>query len=510
MKASTAIAKTAKPADIAKDPASTAKALECLAVGNVTIDRLLAKHPKASATLLEKLAYSSNKATRKAVCLNPNTPKETLVRLAPKFPRAFFQNPAFDWLLLEDPNLLFDIGGGVLKNILKRPDCPQSFLTWAVDHGSEQEKLAVAMNPEAPIIALKKLAKVRGEVSMAARAHVRMARNASSSYSIAKKPNVATLLSDVVKTELGKLWSWKVRHYWQRRYLGPSQWLWLELENRLAVLDLPNEVFYREWHLRHPKEFKAQCRNNYSIIRWERNFAERTSGALKAHSLDCRENMLLGKIYKVAEQVRAEGITPALLQELDQDWKLRSKLLRRADCPHTLLEHFARHQNEKRRWEVANNPSCPPDLLRLLGSDRKSRVRQAVASNSACPSDVIAILAADKYAGVRSTIARSRICPSHVLEHLADDAKLRVREALAGNPACPLNLLVRLSDDDAVAVAGNPSSSTELLEHLFDESKRIFRFGTNRRMLESLLANPTCPADVVERIAYGVFVKECG
>ena len=145
-------AKTLKPEDIAKDPESTAEALELLAGSSEAIDRLLAKHPKAGATLLEKLSHSSDKATRKSVCLNPNTPKETLIRLAPQFPGDFFQNPAFDWLLLEDPNLLFDIGGGLLKNILKRPECPTSFLKWAVGHGNEQEQLAAAMNPKSTVM----------------------------------------------------------------------------------------------------------------------------------------------------------------------------------------------------------------------------------------------------------------------------------------------------------------------------------------------------------------------
>ena len=500
MKAGTAKAKTASPTGIAKDPESTAKALEPLAGSSEAIDRFLAKHPKAGAALLKRLSHSSDKTTRKYVCLNPNTSKETLVKLAHQFPGGFFRNPAFDWLLLEDPNLLFDIGGRVLKYILMRPDCPQSFLTWAVSHGSEQEKLAVTMNPEASIITLKKLAKARGEVGRGARAHVRM-KNVSKRHSATQTPNVATLLSDVVKEGLRKLAYWKTRRYWQRRYLGPSQWLWLRLDTRLEVLYLPNEVFYREWHLRHPEEFRAQCRNNYSMKQWEQNFAESSSGELKAHSLEYREEMLLGNIQQVAEQVRAVGITPALLQELDQDWKLRSKLLLSADCPHILLEHFARHQNEKRRLAVAENPACPPDLHRLLGSDRESRVRQAVAGNPACPSDLIALLATDKSIGVRSTVARRNISPPHVFEHLADDANSRVRQALAGNPACPPNILIRLSDDMGGVVAGNPSSPPELLEYLFDETVRFPGFWINKRLLENLLANPACPPGVIVRMA---------
>ena len=172
MKASTAKAKTASPTGIAKDQESSSDALEALAGSSETIDRLLAKHPKAGAALLKKLAHSSDKTTRKYVCLNPNTPKEALMRLAPQFPGTFFQNLAFDWLLLEDPNLLFDIGGGVLKNILKRPECPVSFLKWAASHGDEGQQLAVAMNPHTPVESLRELLmSAHTAVAAAARGH---------------------------------------------------------------------------------------------------------------------------------------------------------------------------------------------------------------------------------------------------------------------------------------------------------------------------------------------------
>jgi uncharacterized protein (DUF2336 family) len=174
-------------ARIAKNPATTADQLLSVAGISAAIDRLLAKHPNAGPALLEDLSHSSDKATRKNVALNPGTSKEALIRLAPQFPGDFFRNPAFDWLLLEDPDLLLEIGGGVLKNMLKRQDCPECFLNWAAANGSDSEKLAITMNPGAPPSVLDKLAKddpVRrldeypfllsgGRIAFAAKAHVR-------------------------------------------------------------------------------------------------------------------------------------------------------------------------------------------------------------------------------------------------------------------------------------------------------------------------------------------------
>ena len=112
--------------------------------------------------MLEKLSHSSDKVTRQAVALNPSADKEVLARLAPQFPGDFFKNPAFDWLLLEDPDLLLRMGRGVMKNILKRPDCPPSFMKWALEHGSQPEQMAVAMNPAAPADIVAALARRKG------------------------------------------------------------------------------------------------------------------------------------------------------------------------------------------------------------------------------------------------------------------------------------------------------------------------------------------------------------
>ena len=93
--------------------------LESFAFRSFKINRMIALHPNASAQLLAKLSQSPDKPTRRNVARNPQTSKEVLLNLAPTFAGEFFLNPAFDFLLMEDPNLLFSLPVGVLKNILK-------------------------------------------------------------------------------------------------------------------------------------------------------------------------------------------------------------------------------------------------------------------------------------------------------------------------------------------------------------------------------------------------------
>ena len=125
-----------------------AHTLESFAFRSFKINRLVALHPNASVELLARLAKSPDKPTRRNVALNPQTSKEVLLSLAPTFAGEFFRNPAFDFLLMEDPNLLFSLPVGVLKNILKRDDCPNSFLNWAAKCGDKSHHLAVVSRAE--------------------------------------------------------------------------------------------------------------------------------------------------------------------------------------------------------------------------------------------------------------------------------------------------------------------------------------------------------------------------
>ncbi len=121
-------------------------------------DRLIAQHPNADENLLQRLAGSKDRKTRQFVSMNPRTPKDELLTLASEFPASFCGNPAFDWLLIENPDLLFGLKPGFLKNILKLDDCPRSFQNWAVKNGNKSEQMAVVMRPDVTVEMLHKIA----------------------------------------------------------------------------------------------------------------------------------------------------------------------------------------------------------------------------------------------------------------------------------------------------------------------------------------------------------------
>lgn len=109
----------------------------------VSLDRKIAQHPNASPATLALLAASKDRATRREVARNAGTSKDVLLALAPAFPSEFLLNPAFDLLLLEDPQLLARLPVTAVKTILSQPDCPEVILRWAARYGGRSLHLAL-------------------------------------------------------------------------------------------------------------------------------------------------------------------------------------------------------------------------------------------------------------------------------------------------------------------------------------------------------------------------------
>jgi predicted DNA-binding WGR domain protein len=255
--------KPAKPKNPAQDPEAAPECLMALLDKDDATNRLLAKHPRASAELLEKLSHSSDKATRKNVLLNPDTPRSVLLKLAPQFPRYFIRNPAFDWLLLEEPDLLTNLGQGVLKNVLKTPECPESFMRWAVGFGSDDEKLAVAMNRNAPTECLQELAKCHSSVSSAALGHVKL-------NCLPISPNLEEAFLTEVKANLHNMSCLDAEYLFKKNLIDLPHLSFLNSAVRLflAKLQISVECYLKEVSSPDPSElmnFFWRCYFNYEF-----------------------------------------------------------------------------------------------------------------------------------------------------------------------------------------------------------------------------------------------------
>ena len=175
-------------------------------------DREIAQRKDLDGSDLVRLSSSTDGPTKHYVALNPNTPSEILIMLAPEFPRAFYKNPAFDWLLVENPDLLFKMKQGVLKHILTLRDCPTSILQWAARSGDDSEKLAVVRRTDVSIELLQivisgtpckasMIAIARNNESTPSQLEVARGHDDSTDRLLALHPNAsASLLAELAKS----------------------------------------------------------------------------------------------------------------------------------------------------------------------------------------------------------------------------------------------------------------------------------------------------------------------
>ncbi len=450
-----------KPIDVktastaARNRESTASQLETLDGLSDAVDRLLAKHPNAPPDLLEKLSHSSDRTTRKGIAMHPNAPKEVLLRLAPQFPADFFRNPAFDWLLLEHPTLLFEIGGGVLKNVLKRPDCPPSFLKWAAEHGSEQEKLAVAMNPAASPDMLQAIVQKGGKPASAARHHAQHAVvEGGDDLEQAFRKAVAQTIAE------------NIGIHGQPPTL--AQWLALSPGRRLHSVDGLHESIEYAVHPFAPPEVAGSL--------------------LTVLASDPRP--------EVREALARNPATPATLLTMlggDSESDVRCSVAGNPSTPLDTLATLAHDSDADVRRSIANNDAAPADILRRLASDPESRIRSRVARNPSSSADVLGLLARDSEADVRSSVAGCVAASVDILAVLAGDADCWVRSAVGGNPSTSSDTVTSLAQDAESAVrcgvAGNHKSPTDILAALAKDADYDVRLAVAK--------NPATPGDIL-------------
>lgn len=146
------------------DPNCSSEELETLVGKDKEIDRIIASHVNAGAETLKKLARSNDTQTKEYVTGNPNTPRALLLNvLAEDFPKAMLLNPAFDLMVLENPDFLVDIYSSTLAAILRQAECPASIVEWAFTRFSQQDDFspeilnAIAQNPSVKVSMIEEI-----------------------------------------------------------------------------------------------------------------------------------------------------------------------------------------------------------------------------------------------------------------------------------------------------------------------------------------------------------------
>ncbi len=481
-----------------KDPEAAPESLMALVDKDDATNRLLARHPRASAELLEKLSHSSDKATRQAVTGNPNTPPQTFVRLGQQFPKVFLANPILDLLLLENPALIEDeVPIGLLIRLVKQTDCPQSLLYWAAGHVLERVQMAVSMNASASQQVLQRLRQSEHET----------VRGAVQSIGLfaSNEQDPEGVFKQAVRERIGSLSPGDLKKAWSSRDIGLAQWNALPLTFRLVKsvgngfspagivrgLNQSGVMF---------ETFMEIC-SGYLNDRVRRHVAGNSS--TPAVALEAFSNLVFATLTRSAV-ARNPSTPPFVLEAFSKlrfDAVVPGEVAQNPATPVPVLELLSKNPASRVRSHVAQNPSTLEPTLVALSMDADCDVRRGVAENPSTPGKVLAILSEDSESRVRSAVAANvhtaDPIKAQLLEDLSKSSESRVRCEVARNPTTPVPVLVVLSRDadDNVrsSVAANQSVPSHLLEALSKDS--------DKRVRENVAGNSMTPTSILEKLA---------
>lgn len=130
---------------LAEDQNLTLQKLEELVGIDETVDHLLAKHPNASAELLQRLVENYDEDTLSNALQNPNVPIVLVQDYGPRFPHELLRNPSFSLFQSEFPDI-FD----VIPRLLELPECPASDIRHYAKLGNRLQQFMILCNPAIP------------------------------------------------------------------------------------------------------------------------------------------------------------------------------------------------------------------------------------------------------------------------------------------------------------------------------------------------------------------------
>ncbi|MEM7725225.1 MAG: hypothetical protein AAF208_02495 [Cyanobacteria bacterium P01_A01_bin.45] len=462
---------------LAVDENTPSDKLRILASESVEIARLVAANLRAEPKLLEELAVLEDAETRKNVILNPNTPRDILIKLAEEFPDYFFQNSVLELLLLEKPLLPLEIPFWTLLKLLKQDYIPIWFLSAAASHTNTEILEIVATNPHTPETALLEIA-------------VKSKHNDSLGLCIAHRKD----LSEKVLRKLIENSTTLVRLYLAAYPKTPSPIL-------EKILEFPE----KNWNSRIEIQ-KAIARNCNTSIGLLEKLLEKAHAKVK-RVISLRSNLPKYLIVQLALDYRVHAmrflaqnssIPSQLLVELagHSELKVRQMVVSHPNTPVGVIIQAVK--NPDLRLFIAENSSTPVDVLQELAEDSRGDIQKAIAQNPTTPGFILSELARNPLHDI--LVARHPNTPEEtrerVLWRLAFNEQLSVRKFVAQHNHAPPQILVqwaRNSPEVRPWVAKNPNTPVHILEEL--------ALNPSIQVRINVAKNPNSSNTILERLA---------
>ncbi|MBE9176758.1 hypothetical protein IQ225_18170 [Synechocystis salina LEGE 06155] len=288
--------------------------------------------------LLEELSHSKDQSVREACAGNPNTPTEVLLLLAGQFTEQLLENPVFELLLIENPNLVAQFPKRSLNSLVKRDTTPVSFLRWAAENGEENTLSALLVNPKVPGEVVQRLSNHSQEVvALAAKGHVNSGMEPEAAWEIealrerksSKKDNNIEYLH-----VLGGLRSTDV-------FLLP-------VDTRLTIANNPHNA---------PETLAVLVTDSEPTVSGSAlanpTYAGTGQSATANQSSDVSPSATMMEPPDFAELAKAKKSD------------VRQQVAQHPQCPEEILLQLSLDKDLAVRWQVMAHPHCPPRSVLL-------------------------------------------------------------------------------------------------------------------------------------------------
>ena len=200
----------------------------------------------------------------------------------------------------------------------------------------------------------------------------------------------------------------------------------------------------------------------------------------------------------LASSKKATAETLAKLAK-EKDEEIRVAVANNENTSAEVLTLLAKDKSSEVREGVASNPNTPHSALKLLAKDKDDFVRGYLASRDRLSEELMQLLAKDKDTWVREQLAENESASKEILEILSKDSESSVREKAISNEKVSEQLVKEIKNPIAVtlAIAGNRSTPSDLLEEFSANAELIYHQGKTLSLAMAVAGNLSIPDSVM-------------
>jgi hypothetical protein len=501
------------PEEEAIAPTTAPERLRELAQENIALARLVAQNPAAPPKLLEELVKENDRPLWKSLAGNPNTPIDTLFKVAAEFPEEFLENPIFSLLLLEDPNLIARMPSETQLSILTQEKVPGSFLDWGINYLkhsiSDKENMVKALLAN-PNLAEKHFQQILNpitnrKIQLEVEEHIKFSEELESGWeeianqsinnyryteSINKTSDETEL--NIIITLFPKLFlhyykndDWLIKHFLNNsNYNHPmlldefsqnkSHWIRLLVASNRNITDKILERLawdnYSQVRLKVAENPKTTARLIDDLVQ----YIEWHPTVLKA--LVQHPNTSISSLIKLAKSEDKEVVDLAEqrlkkiqeLKEFERDWQEIATGLSELEGIEQFYEMQELPEQPAILLALAQDPGTPDHLLRKLADYPDLQIQYAVATNAQTPSDIVEDMIKNDDLLNYFTVDYIRL-NQNIFDYVFLHSPEFIRQELAKNPYLSKDMMITLLKTQKFniceALLENPSVSWEVIEY---------------------------------------------